>query len=74
MYHTVKIFYDEDGEQYRNTKWCFAIKNGDGSGSTLCSGEFYGDDLHQYKEKENGKVTCSQCKKIIRKILEVKFG
>lgn len=75
MYSVVKIFYDEDGEHYKNPKWCYTLKDTNLEfGYTLCSGEVYGEDPDQFYEKEGGKVTCPNCKKLIKKIREAKLG
>lgn len=77
--NVVKFFIDEDGEIDDSDVW-HLVTTSCGDQCALCSGQFFGyglstidnEDGHHYEEK-CGRVTCPDCRDIIKRIKKVKL-
>lgn len=63
----VKILTNEYSEKEDNPVWCLVNPHGDAPRS-VCSGQVfgYGESSVEFESKETGRITCPECKKIIK--------
>lgn len=69
----VKILIDEDGYKIHSPKWCMVMDIAGGE-TALCDGQYFGEGESSviYKVKK-GKITCSGCIGIIKRIKNVRL-
>ena len=66
--HTVKVIIDNDGEKTYDDEWHFMDKSWD-EWRTLCKGEVINDGAQV--EQRLGRITCPQCREIIKEYKKV---
>ena len=76
MNHTVKIYFNDDGDKQSKPKWHYVTHHGD-SPRTLCTGEAFGEGegaaIFKDRVTEKGGITCDQCLIIIKHMKKIKL-
>jgi hypothetical protein len=70
----VKIKVNDDGERQFRPKWHYAVTY-DGTGNhALCTGEYFGlGESACVYDFSRGRITCSDCIEIIKKIKSIRL-
>lgn len=70
----VRILTDEDGDRVRPRRWHY-VHVICGSNAALCTGEYFGvgESSATFKTKDRGKITCEECRKIIKEMKAIRL-
>lgn len=70
----VKFITDDDGNKHTSKDW-HLVRTEAGAPRSVCTGEVfgYGEGAAKYKEKYTGKITCVECKAIVKWFKSIKL-